>query len=196
MALVPNRLADEVVELSRCGFDDLVLAVQAIHESWTELHHWLLWAQEEVTLTTYGSAMDEHIKFFDDNQDWRYFIVDQRDATLVGMANLYRLSSPDRVGIGYWVRTSRTRRGYASRATRLLVATAFAYLPMVNIVEIQMDATNLASMRVPEKLGFRRVAAIRRDMRVPGHSGLSLLWELDRATWNSLVRVADSIIDD
>ncbi|HEY1223206.1 MAG TPA: GNAT family N-acetyltransferase, partial [Acidimicrobiales bacterium] len=140
--------------------------------------------------------LDNQIRCFDDDQDWQYFIVDQRDATIVGMANLYRIGGPERVGIGYWVRTSRTRRGYARRATSLLVAAAFSCVPMVQVVEVQMDVTNLASSRVPQKLGFRRVAEIQRDIQVPGHSGRGLLWEMDRLTWNKLNQAVSSTSHD
>jgi RimJ/RimL family protein N-acetyltransferase len=192
MALLPDRLSDGVVELRRCGFGDLENAIQAIHESWPELHHWLLSFRDEVTQASYEKELDNQIRRFDDDQDWQYFIVDQRDATIVGMANLYRIGGPERVGIGYWVRTSRTRRGYARRATSLLVAAAFSCVPMVQVVEVQMDVTNLASSRVPQKLGFRRVAEIQRDIQVPGHSGRGLLWEMDRLTWNNLNHAVSS----
>jgi len=121
MALLPQRLSDGFVELRRCGFVDLESAVDAIHESWSELHHWLVSFQEEVTQDSYVRVIDDYVRGFDEDQDWSYFVVDQDDAALVGVANLYRLSGPERVAIGYWVRTSRTRRGYASRASRLLV---------------------------------------------------------------------------
>jgi RimJ/RimL family protein N-acetyltransferase len=128
--------------------------------------------------------LDDYITAFDEDQDWSYYIFDEHDAALVGSANLYRSSGPERVAIGYWVRTSRTRRGYASRAAQLLVDSAFSSLPLVQIIEIQMDKRNLASARVPEKLGFRRVAEIKREIQVPGHSGRGLLWEMDRLTWS------------
>ena len=185
MALVPDHLSDGVIELRRCGFDDVDEALRAIDESWPELHHWLFSFQDHVTHDTYTDATREDIKCFDGDQDWRYNVFDLRDETFVGMANLYRLSGPERVAVGYWVRSSRTRRGYASRASRLLVATAFSCLPLVQIVEIQMDVTNIASARVPEKLGFRRVAELSRDIRAPGHSGRGVLWEMDRQGWSN-----------
>ena len=184
MALIPDRLSDGVIGLHRCGFEHLEDAVAAIHESWPELHHWLLSFKEVVTTSSYITVIDEFVKGFDADQDWSYFIIDQRDEALVGMANLYRLGGPERVGLGYWVRSSRTRRGYASRAARVLVTNAFAYLPLVKVVEIPMDVTNIASARVPEKLGFRCVAEIRRDIQVAGHSGRGYLWEMDRASWS------------
>ncbi len=184
MALLPERMSDGEVELRRCGFDALSDAVGAIHGSWPELHHWLLSFQEEVTLSSYARTLDDYITAFDEDQDWSYYIFDEHDAALVGSANLYRLSGPERVAIGYWVRTSRTGRGYASRAAQLLVDSAFSSLPLVQIIEIQMDKRNFASARVPEKLGFRRVAEIKREIQAPGHSGRGLLWEMDRLTWS------------
>jgi len=196
MALLPQRLSDGFVELRRCGFVDLESAVDAIHESWSELHHWLVSFQEEVTQDSYVRVIDDYVRGFDEDQDWSYFVVDQDDAALVGVANLYRLSGPERVAIGYWVRTSRTRRGYASRASRLLVDSAFSCLPMVNIVEIQMDVTNLASVRVAEKLGFRCVSEIKREIMAPGQSGRGFIWEMDRATWTSSNPAVPSILAD
>jgi len=93
--------------------------------------------------------LDDYITAFDEDQDWSYYIFDEHDAALVGSANLYRSSGPERVAIGYWVRTSRTRRGYASRAAQLLVDSAFSSLPLVQIIEIQMDRGTLPALACP-----------------------------------------------
>ncbi|MFZ1062504.1 MAG: GNAT family protein [Acidimicrobiales bacterium] len=182
MALLADRLSDGAIELRRSSLDEMDQVLDAVDESWTELHNWLYSFREPVNRESYVAATRDDIRCFDEDQDWRYHVIDLQDGAFVGMANLYRLSGPERVAIGYWVRTSRTRRGYASRSTRLLVDTAFS-VPTFQVVEISMDVTNLASARVAEKLGFRRVAEFTRDIRVPGHSGRGALWEMTRPDW-------------
>jgi RimJ/RimL family protein N-acetyltransferase len=59
----------------------------------------------------------------------------------------------------------------------------------IDIVEIHHDAANVASARVPEKLGY--VEALRRDVEIdsPGEVGVEVIWEITRAAWlNSPVR--------
>ena len=84
--------------------------------------------------------------------------------------------------IGYWVRVGWTGRGYATAAARDLVAMAFA-MPAVNHVEIHHDVANVASGRVPAKLGFRHVDDVRSPPEAPGETGVNRHWRLDREVW-------------
>ncbi|MBV8087461.1 MAG: GNAT family N-acetyltransferase [Chloroflexi bacterium] len=54
--------------------------------------------------------------------------------------------------VGYWVRTSRTRQGIATRAVRLLAEFAFEQLDLQRL-ELIIATDNLASRRVAEEAG-------------------------------------------
>jgi RimJ/RimL family protein N-acetyltransferase len=54
--------------------------------------------------------------------------------------------------LGYWVRTSQTRQGFATRATRLLARFAFESIKLVR-VELVIATENTPSQRVAQKAG-------------------------------------------
>ena len=53
---------------------------------------------------------------------------------------------------GYWIKSTEVGRGYASEATRALVAYGLHHLQLVRI-EIMISTLNSASMKVAEKSG-------------------------------------------
>ena len=100
---------------------------------------------------------------------------------MVGGAGLHPRAGPESIEIGYWVRSDRTGRGYATAAAGALTQAAFAHLDGIDRVEIRMDRANRASAAVPPKLGFRLIGHEAREILAPGHSGEGLIWALDRS---------------
>ena len=99
---------------------------------------------------------------------------------VVGGTGLHdRLGDPAGREIGYWVRADMTGRGIATEAARQMVQRAFA-IDGVTYVEIHHDKANLASRRVPEKLGFTLIRERKDDISAPGEIGISCDWRLDR----------------
>jgi RimJ/RimL family protein N-acetyltransferase len=89
--------------------------------------------------------------------------------------------------VGYWLAVGRTGRGLATRATAALTRLAFT-APAIDHVEIHCDHRNVASARVPERLGYQLVD------RVHSSAGNELLvWRLDRAEF--VERVNDGQIE-
>jgi len=89
----------------------------------------------------------------------------------IGVAGFYRIRRASRPPseIGYWVRSDRTGRGYATAAARALTRAALQASPLVHRVQIRCDPANLASAAIPPKLGYRLDEA-----------GSQLVWVLDR----------------
>ena len=67
--------------------------------------------------------------------------------------------------LGYWVRSSQTRRGLATAAARCVAAFGFRELGLSRI-EIVSATANTASHRVAEKLGATREGVLRNRMPV------------------------------
>ena len=86
-----------------------------------------------------------------------------------------------RLEIGYWVHPDYTARGIATAAAAALTEAAFA-LPGVDHVEIQHDELNLASGRIPAKLGYKAVETQSgRFEPAPGDSGVTQIWRITPA---------------
>jgi ribosomal-protein-serine acetyltransferase len=89
------------------------------------------------------------------------------------------------VEIGYWVRTDRTGRGYATAAAAALTSMAFDASADVARIEIRMDQGNARSRRVAERLGFVLIGDERFDeARLAGQTGRGWIWAIDRAAWS------------
>jgi ribosomal-protein-serine acetyltransferase len=103
---------------------------------------------------------------------------------VVGCAGLHDRIGPTGREIGYWVRAGETGRGYATIAARTLTDMAFA-MPGITRVEIQHDVANVASGRVPAKLGFTPVREVPHAPEAPGETGLRRVWRVERDRWRA-----------
>ncbi|MFV0446279.1 MAG: GNAT family N-acetyltransferase [Planctomycetaceae bacterium] len=97
-------------------------------------------------------------------EEWSFVIVDPADR-LLGGCGLHRISQRGGVAeLGYWVRTSATRKGVATRATRLLCDWGFQSQGLHRI-EIVVDLDNQPSRRVAEKAGGIHEGTLRERLR-------------------------------
>jgi RimJ/RimL family protein N-acetyltransferase len=84
----------------------------------------------------------------------------EREARAVGGINL-RLLSDFRIGVlGYSIARAYGGRGLATEAARTIVDAAFEGYPTLTRVRALVDARNLASLRVLEKIAMRREAVL------------------------------------
>ncbi len=80
--------------------------------------------------------------------------------TLIGDVSLHLVSDEHRQGeVGYIIHPDHAGRGYATEAVRQLLRIAFDDLGLHRVVG-RLEARNLASARVLEKLGMRREALL------------------------------------
>ena len=160
--------------------DELLLAMGA---SFLELHQWMSWADTMPTRDLMLSVLRDDLAAFDADTGWQYFLYEIESGELVGGAGLTRRGSPDELEVGYWVRSDRTGRGYATDASRMLTTAAFQSSLGINRVRISMDATNHASAAVPRRLGFHFVGESERESSTLGRCQTIAVWEMDRANW-------------
>lgn len=182
---LPDTLDGDRLVLRRWDGTHVDALVDATITSLDQLRPWMDWAQEAPTTASARSVIEQSRRRFDAGGDFEYFTFELGTGQLVGAAALH-LRRPDTGEVGYWVRSDRHRRGYATEATVVLTRAAFAHLPTVTGVEIRMDQANTASARVAAKAGFRlRGEDEMRDRVAPGHTGRGWIWTLDRTTWQN-----------
>ncbi|MGK5640723.1 GNAT family N-acetyltransferase [Streptomyces sp. URMC 126] len=88
--------------------------------------------------------------------EYGHRLISERDSGLVvGSIGLFWPPTEGSLELGYGIAASHRGRGYATEATRALVAFALA-APGVHTVTAGAEPTNPASVRVLEKAGFRR----------------------------------------
>jgi ribosomal-protein-serine acetyltransferase len=150
--------------------------LEAIKASQPELAKWLPWADPMPTRTVELEVLTKAERAFTEDRDYAYCLIERASGDLVGCAGLHP-KSDGVVEIGYWVRSDRTGRGYATLAAGSLCGAAFRYLPEVEKVIIRMDQGNAASAAIPPKLGFNLEGedALRHAL-TSGHTGKGWLW--------------------
>jgi RimJ/RimL family protein N-acetyltransferase len=144
-----------------------------------ELQRWMVWAGGEPSRERNLAFLEGSEKKFDDDLDWGYAMT-EGDGEVVGGCGLHPREDPEHPEIGYWVRSDRTGRGYATSAARALADAAFQNLPYIDQVKVRMDQGNIASAAVPPKLGFRLEREEDRPIETTGHTGRGFIWVLDR----------------
>ncbi|HQT99167.1 MAG TPA: GNAT family protein [Acidimicrobiales bacterium] len=160
-------------------------AFEAVTESVDEVRRWLWWAQGPLDEDSYHDFVRAQSEKFVNDVEWRYYVIDRFDNHLVGGGSINPAHSTDTqsASVGYWIRTSCTKRQFATQAASLLTDAAFTYLTEIAEVEISMDVANVASARIPAKLGFSLRGEFDRAIRAPGHTGRGFIWSLSRAAW-------------
>ena len=151
------QLTDGVIVLRPPEEDDLTALADAIRSSQAELAPFMPWAAGEYDeRDTLAWIRSEH------GEDERSFVIVERSGgRIIGACGLNQFSELNRyANLGYWVRTSATGNGYATRATRLLARHAFETYGLAR-VEILMSVENEASRRVAERVGARHEGVLR-----------------------------------
>jgi orotate phosphoribosyltransferase len=87
--------------------------------------------------------------------------------------------------IGYGLAPALWNQGIATEAARLVVSAAFAASPRLTRIQATADSRNHASVRVMEKLGFRREGLLRRQRVCRGELTDQIVCAVLRDDWGS-----------
>jgi RimJ/RimL family protein N-acetyltransferase len=105
-----------------------------------------------------ADRLAKHAADFTAGTEWVYGMFSPDGREVLGGCGLYPRVGPGAVEIGYWLAVNHTGRGLATRAAEALTRVAFDVL-RVERIEIRCDRGNVASVRIPERLGYRLVDA-------------------------------------
>ena len=142
---------------------------EAVMESRNELRPWLPWCHDAYSLEDSRGWIEMQVAAFSQNTEYAFVITDA-GGKIVGGCGLNHLDwANQRANLGYWVRSSWSRRGAASSATRLLADWAFANTKLRRL-EIVVATENIASQRTAEKAGALREGILRNRILLYGRS--------------------------
>jgi RimJ/RimL family protein N-acetyltransferase len=171
-----EQLAHASIELRRWRAADADLCFRLISESVEHLRPWMPWATSEYGLTDAAEYLQRCEADWAAGTAFNYLIL--AGGQPAGSASLMARIGDGGLEIGYWVHPSFTGRGVATSAAAALTEAALA-LPGIDHVEIHHDVLNLASERVPAKLGFATVGTGEaRFGLAPGDSGTTKVWRI------------------
>lgn len=98
------------------------------------------------------------------------FLICDENGALVGVLNLNGIvrGAFQSCAMGYWVRSDRAGRGYATEAVKEAVKFAFTELDL-HRVQAETLAENVASQRVLARNGFQLFGAAPEYLKINGH---------------------------
>ncbi len=168
------------ISIRPCEAGDGAAIYDAVMESFAELHPFMPWCTESYTLEVSNAWTAQQEAAFRARTTFEFIITDDT-GTLLGLCGLNQLDALNhRANLGYWVRTSATRRGIATSTVRQLVQWGFSQTSLIRL-EVVIAVENVASVRVAEKPGAVREGVLRRRLLLLGsaHDAVMLAFARD-----------------
>jgi ribosomal-protein-serine acetyltransferase len=147
--------------------DDAQAIWEAVHESMNQLHPWMPWCHPRYSIDEARSWLGVQVQAFQQRTTFEFAITDRAGAYLGGCGLNQIDPLNQRANLGYWVRSSATKRGVATAATELTRDWGFTHTDLVRI-EVLVAVSNLASRRVAEKSGAVYEGTLRSRLAVHG----------------------------
>ena len=162
--------------------DDASELARLLDASHTELARWTPWVlAESSSITTLRRRLERFAHHFAAGIEWRYALCGRDDpGRPLGECGLYPRIGPGALEIGYWLTTTATGHGFATEAAAALGDAALR-LDGIERIEIRCEPENEASMRVPQRLGYRARPVPVHEPATEGRPGGDVIvWERHR----------------
>lgn len=159
----PERIETNRLYIKPCQPGDGKMVHEAINSSIKTLSEWMPFAQKEQSIEEVEEGVRQSYAQFIARKDFRLHIFEKESEELVGSTGYHRMDwRAGSVEIGYWGVSSHGGKGYMTEAVKELTRFAFEHFA-ANRVEIRCDELNIASRRIPERLGYTLEGILRRD---------------------------------
>jgi [ribosomal protein S5]-alanine N-acetyltransferase len=127
------------------------------------------WPSDDITRAAFRQRMKRYAEEQRTDQAYPFFVFQKVNGELVGgvvLANIRR-GVAQTGSLGYWVGVRHARHGYMTAALRALIPAAFDVLRLHRL-EAACIPTNIASIRLLEKVGFQREGYAREYLCING----------------------------
>jgi RimJ/RimL family protein N-acetyltransferase len=180
--LPPRRIECSSLVLRAPARGDALALREAVDSSLPHLRRWVRWAMREpASLEATVERIARNQKSFAAGVEFGYLVFTPGEETVIGSVGLHRRGKPNSLEIGYWIREGWTGRGFATEATDAVTRAGFL-LPHIDRLEIRCDPRNVASARIPHRLGYRHVTTlISNTTDTRGEPRDTMIWQMRRA---------------
>jgi RimJ/RimL family protein N-acetyltransferase len=181
--VTPYRIETERLVIRCYDPEDAPLLKDAVDRSLDHLRPFMPWTPDapEPLDVVYERLRDFRAQY-DRDENWIMGAFAPDDSRCLGGTGLHPRQGEGGLEIGYWVAADEVGKGYATEIAAVLTRVGFERFG-VDRIEIRVDPENVASERIPAKLGFTREATLRR--RLPEKQGSELrdvsVWTLFRS---------------
>jgi RimJ/RimL family protein N-acetyltransferase len=169
-----------MIRLRKFRETDVHPLLDAVRESCSELIRWMAWCHEDYGMEDARQWVESRERAWNDQVEFA-FVMEDLHGRLLGTCGLNRLDLLNRTAnLGYWVRTSETKKGVATQAVNQLIEMTFA-ITQLNRLELLVSTRNLPSQRVAAKVGALREAHLRDRLICQGQFHDAYLYSVLRA---------------
>jgi ribosomal-protein-serine acetyltransferase len=152
---------DEYVAIRPFLPADAQAVFEAVQESRADVDPWLPDLGATRAISDVQTYIAQQPDAWASGDAYNFVILDHHTDRLLGGCGLTQIDHRHRLAnMYYWVRTSHTKRGIATRGVRLLARFGFEALALARI-EIVVPVRNTASIRVATKAGASREGILR-----------------------------------
>ena len=177
------------IDLTHCTLrawrvDDASALAMTLGANDAHLRAWTPWVVDgRVPGQSLEERLARHADDFAVGRAWVYGIFTRAETEVLGGCGLYARVGATALEIGYWLAAGSTGQGLATESATALTALAFSN-PEIERVEIHCDPRNAASVRIPQRLGYRMETAAEGDLGEPGAwPGAVDIWTLTRGMY-------------
>lgn len=147
---------------------DIDRFLEAIHESHVQLTQYMTWCHDNYTREETATFVCSRDHEWAEGRDFTFVIEDVENKVVLGTIGLNQINYGNRLAnLGYWIRTSCTGRGIASRATQMVAKFGLEEVGLQR-VEIVVAVDNVPSQRVAEKAGATYEGTLRNRILIHG----------------------------
>jgi RimJ/RimL family protein N-acetyltransferase len=173
--------AAQGLELRAWRPGDVDVLAEAVTRNIEHLRPWMEWiAHEPLSRAARLALIEGWARQREAGGDVVYGVL--RDGQVVGGTGLHRRPGPHGLEIGYWIDEGHTGQGIATEVARALTTAALA-LDGIHFVEIHHDRGNVASGRIPRRLGFTFIGEAPSEVTAPGQEGVDCTWRVTADEW-------------
>lgn len=166
---------------------DVDVMLEAIRESAAELSPWMPWCHAAYSRDDGERWLQEQLAAFERRTAFQFAVV-MADGHYCGGCGLNGMDHENRrANLGYWTRSSMTRRGIAASAVRLVHEWAFENTDLIRL-EVVIAVENRASRRVAEKTGAHREGILRNRLVLHGRAHDAVMFSFAREMGNGETR--------
>lgn len=171
-------LTDGDILVRPLRLDDAEALYEAVRESIPEVSRWLPWCHENYVIQETRAFISSRLNQGSAEEAYSFGVFDKASERFLGGVGLNFFNRVHQIAnLGYWVRTSATGKGTASKAARLVAGFGLTELDLQRI-EVLAAVPNVASQRVAEKAGAIRECVLRKRLFIHGHAHDAVMFSL------------------
>ena len=160
------QLSNGTILIRPHQMEDASPCFEAIIESMEELKPWMFWCNDDLAFPEIDGWVASRAVAWLNDTDYEFAILDCHQGAFIGNCGLVHVDLQNRMAeLGYWIRTSQTRQGFATQASKLALQFAFDVLDL-NRIDILIDTNNKNSQKVAEKLGAKQEGILRQRLNI------------------------------